>query len=317
MIRDAMDRRLSGLDFDDRMMSRLSGRLNELEGQTMQRRFGRPALLIAALILLLLAAGALAAAVFSGSVDWFGNPVETVIVEPTPRPDPTDAAWALEARMADLIAEKPEDEIWYFRYADGKGEMSPAEERVISCGDLEKRLKNAASPLALPAIPEDYRFIRGSLQFYYTQENLQNLIPLGEEAPEESVTLSKFRATDALKACVFGYDAQFQDGKGNRLWAMANLDSMSTDWSFGVNEGEVYEAVPVAGMKNALYVGSGVGGTLHLLKAGIAPIRVLDAFAPVSADQQDGAEVYDSIVYMLSADALGKDALAAMAEGMS
>lgn len=219
--------------------------------------------------------------------------------------------------MADLASEKPEDEIWYFHYADGKGEMSPAEESVATYGDLEKRLKDAVSPLVLPKIPDGYRFVGGSLQFYYTEENLLALVLLGEEAPTEGVILKKFRAGDALKACISGCDARFQDADGKRLSVTANLDFTSTGWEFSLNEGETHEAVSVAGMKNALYIGGGGVGTLHLLKAGIAPIRVLDAFAPVSADRQGGAEVYDAIVYMLSADGLGKDALIAMAESMA
>ena len=177
-IQGAIDRRLSGLSFDAEMLRRLTLRAEALEGRVVQRRPGRT-VLIAAAILLLLAVGALAAAVFSGSVDWFGNPVETESVEPTPRPTSADAAYALESRMADLSAEKPEDEIWYFRYASGKGEMCPAEETIAAHADCLKRLKDAASPLAIPEIPEGYRYKKGSLQFYYTRENLKSLIPLG------------------------------------------------------------------------------------------------------------------------------------------
>lgn len=317
-IQSVMDRRLSGLDFDEGMLRRLTLRVSQSEARVVRGRRGGQTILIAALTLVLLAAGALAAAIFSGSVDWFGDPVQTEIVEPTPRPDSEDVVRALEARMADLASEKPDDEIWYFRYADGKGEMSPAEESVTTYGDLEKLLKEPASPLELPEIPDGYQFVGGSLQFYYTEENLKSLIALEEETPAEGVTLKKFQAGDALKACISGYDAQFQNGEGKRLSVWANLDFASTDWSFSVNEGDAYETVSVAGMKNALYIGDEGEGTLHLLKSGIAPIWVLDTFAPISArDLQDDAEVYDSIVYMIHTDDLGKDALVAMAESLA
>ena len=97
----------------------------------------------------------------------------------------------------------------------------------------------------------------------------------------------------------------------------ANLDLTSTDRSFGLNEGENHEAASIPGMKNALYIGDDGESTLYLLKTGIAPVSALDDFAPVSADPQDGAETYNAIVYVLQADALGKDALEAMAKSMA
>ena len=135
-----MDRRLSGLDFDERMLRRLSRQVEELERRGMPERRRGSVILIAALILVLLAAGALAAAVFSGAVDWFGRPVRTETVEPTPVPDSSVAVAAIQARVDEMVAGKLDDEIWVVSFADGSGNMHLATEQIDSFEGVKRRL---------------------------------------------------------------------------------------------------------------------------------------------------------------------------------
>lgn len=318
-IRDAMDRRLSGLAFDERMMGRLSRRVEELEGSGMPAWRRRPAILIAALILVLLAAGALAAAVFGGAVDWLGRPVRTETVEPTPVPDSEDAAAVIQTRVDEMAAEeKPDGEIWITSYVDGSATMHLATEQIDSFEEVKRRLREVASPLVMPEIPGGFRFVRGQFLFYYTEETLRNFELIGTEAPFEGVTLKKYRPGEDSKGCILSCALMLEDQRGRRLEIDANLDFLDTEWEFGVSEGEAYEAVPVPGMKNALYIGEDGDHTLYLLKAGIAPVWFIDESVLEPRDNvYFEPECYDAIVYRIHAEDLGEDDLVAVAESLA
>jgi hypothetical protein len=265
-----------------------------------------------------LVASALAAAVFSRAVDWFGRPVRTETVEPTPVPDSSISTAAIQARVDEMASEKPDSEIWVASYTDGSGNMHLATEQIDSFEEVKQRLREAASPLMTPEIPQGCRFVRGQFLFYYTEETLRNFELIGTEAPFEGVTLKKYRPGEDSMGCISSCVLAFEDQKGRRLDIDASLDFLTTEWGFGLSEGEVYETIPVPGMKNALYIGKDGDHTLYLLRAVIAPVWFID---PFMIDPRDNVyfepEAYDAIVYRIHAEALGKDELAAIAESLS
>ena len=317
-IRGAMDRRLSGLDIDERMLRRLSLRVEELEGRSGPGRYRGPVVLIAVLVLVVLAAGALAAAVFSGAVDWFGHPIRTETVEPTPVPSSAEAAAMIQTRVDEMALEKPDDEIWVVSYSDGSGNMHLATEQIASFEEVKQRLLEAGSPLKTPEIPQGYHFVRGQFLFYYTQETLGNFELIGTEMPFQGVTLKKYRPGEDSKGCILSCSLMLEDQKGRRLEIDASLDFLTTEWEFGVSEGETYETIPVQGMKNALYIGEDGNHMLYLLKAGISPVKFIDlSVLDPRDDVHFEPECYDAIVYRIHSEDLGKEDLIAIAESLN
>ncbi len=91
-LKDAMDRSLSGIDFNARLSGSVMRRIEKAEGEgDIMKRKMAVSLVVALVLVLILAVGAVAAAYLNGTIGvvWFGKSVRWTEEEPTPAPAET------------------------------------------------------------------------------------------------------------------------------------------------------------------------------------------------------------------------------------
>lgn len=322
-----MDRSLSGIDFDARLSGGVMRRIENAEGETDNMKRKMAVLLAAALMLvLILAAGAFAAAYFSGSVDWFGNTVPPTL-EPgsfsTPVPTgPQEPAGVDLDLWEEMASQKPEDEIWIMEYDNGRGggrgSLRGIIETVTGLDELRKRVSETNLPFVVPEQPDGYMFKGARLQFFIDEQALKGVTVLGVESPYAGMTLRRFRPDENIRRNIEHCSLWFEDANGNQISLYAWLASTETAFGFGVKEGDTYETVSVPGMEKALYIKrKGIDETLYLMQTGIEPIAYVSPFA-INPDYQwgDDTQIFDAVTYDISSTAAQKDVLLSVANSL-
>ncbi len=321
-LKDAMDRSLSGVDFNARLSDGVMRRIEKAEGETDIMKRKMAVSLVAALVLvLILAAGAVAAAYLSGTIyiNWFGNPVQWMETAPTPAPTTLHVSENMndDAREK-LLSGKPDNEIWFFQYDDGNGEMHGTIEMIPALDDLKERISEADLPFLVPDPPAGYAFKSAWLTFFIDEQALKSVAFLGAETPYEGVTLSRIRTGEEIKKNIECFNIQFEDANGHQISVTAQFDTTEGEHGFGAREGDIYEPVSVPGMEKALYIKrTGIDEALYLLQTGFEPIQYAALFDFDSVYQWgDNTQIYDAVLYDINSKTVQKDVLLSMANSM-
>ena len=325
-LKDAMERGLSGIDFDARLSGGVMRRIEKAEGEgDIMKRKMAVSLAVALVLVLILAAGAVAAAYLSGTIeiDWFGNIVSPTL-EPegfsTPAPAETQesasANWELQE---ELFSGKPEDEIWMIDYSNGECAIQGMGEKDVGLDDLKKRISEAGLPFLVPDPPAGYAFKEIGVGFFIDEQTLKNIAYSRTETPYEHITLRRIRPGEDIKWNIAHYYIRFEDTNGNQISVFAQFSATMTEYGFGAREDDIYESVTVPGMEKALYIKrNGIDEALYLIQTGFEPIQYIEPYEIDSSKYKWGEniQIYDAVLYDIKSDTARKDVLLSIANSL-
>lgn len=264
-----------------------------------------PLVAVTALACVLLAGAALGACV-TGSVDWWGRPVqEELAPEPTPQDAEEPAGADVLGEGERLMAQQPEGEVWIIGEPgeDGSRIVQQPTERLGSLEALRQRLERSDSPLKLPAqLPDGYRIDQVAASYYLSEPLFRQKQPFERWVLESGLTVHKYRIDPEERDCVLGYYLLLTGSRGERLTINAVLSDSTAEHSFGIAEGAQYRAVSVTGMDNALLVSSAGSMKLYLRKTGLTPLEVWN-YLDLYGEHPQGYWC-DAVEYDLRGDAL-------------
>lgn len=322
ILKDAMNRSLSGIDFDARLSDGVMRRIETAEGEAgiMKRKIA-VSLVAAIALVLILAAGAVAAAYLGGAmgVVWFGNPVRWAEEEPIPTSAQTQEMTSEDWKLAEeLFSGKPKDEIWDIDYDNGNGVMQGVGEEDVGLNDLKKRIREAGLPFLVPDPPEGYVFKSSWLSFFIDEQAFRNVTYLGTETPYEGMTLRRIRTGEDIKRNIDSYNIRFEDASGNQISVTAQFNSTQGTHGFGAREDDTYESVTVPGMEKALYIKrNGIDEALYLIQTGFEAIQYVGSY-DIDSDYRWGenTQIYDDVLYDINSKTAPKDVLLSVANSL-
>jgi hypothetical protein len=324
-LKDAMDRGLSGVDFDTRLSNGEMRRIEKTEGEgNIMKRKMAVSLVSAFILILILAAGADAAAYLSGNVeiDWFGNVVEFSEPEDFSTPVPTRAVKSVRLdskSVEELFSGKPKDEVWIIDYSNSENEMQSITEKVVGLDDLKKRISEAGLPFLVPDPPAGYAFKDIQVEFFVDEQALKNITYSRTETPYEHITLRRIRTGEDIKRNIKCYYICFEDANGNQISVLAQFSNTMTEYGFGAREGDIYEPVSVPGMEKALYIKStGNSESLYLFQTGFEPIEYDELYDIDSPNYQWGenTRICDAVFYTIHSKTAQNDVLLSIANSL-
>ena len=260
-IQNAVDRGLSGLRGDPALARRV---LAQAKGEKPHMKKKLPVALVAAIILVSLFTVALATGALRGfgSINWKGEfrPEEEQEGPcPTPNPSPEELDRAEEAML--LLADEFADGELVAVYAREGDELQPrgcngVSRAVPSLEALAGGLGEASAWLPLVrSLPEGYELEKASL--FYECRTDGNYTLISEEDKPDGVVVRHY-SLDEADGFVSGYSLDFRTPDGHYVSIAVSLQTRTeeSDFAIGVLEDESFEALPVTGMDDAVYITS-------------------------------------------------------------
>ncbi|MDO4564198.1 MAG: hypothetical protein Q4C04_01110 [Clostridia bacterium] len=319
-IRQAWDKVSPDSDAKRRMRARLAGAVSDsgLRGSVRLSRHGIAAL--AAALVLLVSTVTLAATGVFGRINWDGSPVESQeSIAPTPGPETLLPEQSVDEAIAEYLSTAPGDEIWSAIYEDGSNGTS-LREAVDSLSALRELILGAEASIACPNyIPDGYEFVRASVSFHYPAGGELRLIGTEEKY---GVTIEKYAVDGDYKSCVSGYSLVLKNEAGELLRVDAETWLNPEDNGFEVEGTDVYFAVEVAKMEDALIIKRGGTTVLYCYHATAYteyPELLHELWGErlgVHSEPNMYIDAFDGVVYHISSQTLDEGELLKIAEGL-
>ena len=282
----------------------------------------RAAVILVALVAI--SAVAVATGYFSGIIGWNGQIIsENGLTIPLPSATPTVTEYteleATEEYVNALMDEKPDFEYWIVRYGDGSARLGMPSESFDSLAQGAGRIRE--SGLRIPiSPPTGYEFIKLSISFYFTEQDVKEISPFSQEAKDHGITLERYVLPERVRSQIKQYTLTFGNNSGKSIIISAICENSAWDGGFGVWDDMTYEVVDVTGMDGALYlhINNNASSTLFMKQNG-APLHdhvISPIYESVHVDD-DGyiaTQQLDFIKYAIITDGLTRDEIITLAE---